>query len=354
MARRRNVDDPTLDTPGLDVGAPDPSSSTPPPLTPAPPPKFTPQMRDQTVKGWETSSFSPDRAGIEQYLGTLGEGHGWTVLDNDKVKDPGGRTYDWIGNSGTAQAQKRSGYTTDPRYADVTGSKKGATLRLPSGSSSVRPVPAPINTSSSSSSMDDIGNELKKLFPSGLYNNQLVSDRTSSAADDLNRQRKSRMATNRAVLADRGLLGSGPEMTAMNRMEEDLYDQFTGSVRDIRADESSNADERMMLALTTAAGLSTDQARLVLDRFKAENEDKFNMGSLSLGHRNAGITETLGLGNLALGNLNATNSYNLGLGNLGLGRDTLNSGNTNTRVDQLIDLLEIYMRGAGITTEGAR
>jgi hypothetical protein len=372
MARARRPDeiDPTLSMPGLDVqgldvGAPDPSSSTPPPINGYP--------------GYDGSGINPqpkpsaggfDLEGIRGLLGfgqaDLSDPSAWlaqnqnvakgVTIRGDKMYDPTGKYLaDVISNhkQGGTRSQFLDGINSKgqkrPKLRSP-GGKKGSNKAMGMMAASTAP---PINTSKGPS-IDDVGNELRKLFPTGLYNNQLVSDRTSSASDDINRQRKSRMATNQAALAERGLIGDGPEMSAMNRMEEDLFDEFTGSVRDIRADESENADQRMMLALTTAAGLSTDQAALVIDRFRAENDDKYNMGSLDLGHRNADINETLGLGNLALGNLTASNNYNLGAGNLNLGYDTLNSSNTNTTTDQLIDLLEIYMRGAQTTTEGAR
>lgn len=220
-------------------------------------------------------------------------------------------------------------------------------------------------------SQDDIMTQLSKLFPNGLFNQNLVNSRVSSANDALNAGRKSRLATNRAAMAERGILNS-QDPASMNRMDEKLFDSYAGSVRDIFNDESQASDARMMQALTTAAGLSTDQARLVIDRFRANNEHTFNMGNLklgegrlgldrelgrgnlALGNRNASINERLGLGQLALGNLNAQNQYNLGLGGLGLDRDRLQWQIQNGDTDSLIRLLQLYLNGAQSTTGGTR
>jgi hypothetical protein len=105
------------------AASPSPSAS---PSTTAPS-GFNSQVRDRVVQGWANSGtqFANTRQGIEQYLASLGSaGQGWRVDRDDKVYDPGGRVYDWIGDVGTDRATKRTGYTTDSRYASVTGSSK--------------------------------------------------------------------------------------------------------------------------------------------------------------------------------------------------------------------------------------
>src|SRR5688500_8187218 len=95
------------------------------PAAPAPaaaPSPYSSKDRDRIVQGWANSGtqFGNNRQGIEQYLGSLGaSGQGWRVDRDDKVFDPNGRVYDWIGDVGTDRARKRTGYTTDSRYAAV-------------------------------------------------------------------------------------------------------------------------------------------------------------------------------------------------------------------------------------------
>lgn len=76
------------------------------------------------------------------------------------------------------------------------------------------------------------------------FNQARIDQRVNSARDTINRFGKSRMASNRADLASRGTLGSGPEMTAMNRAEEAMGDRFANMVNDIYSNEGDRADQR--------------------------------------------------------------------------------------------------------------
>jgi hypothetical protein len=387
MAQQRRYDDPTLAMEGfgIDFGEGNPTSASPP------------QMPAQAPQG----SF--DLEGIRKRLGfgqvDLTDPQGWlsqnqdvafgTKLVGDKLYGPSGNFLaDIIGDSKTGGTKSQfldgiDSNTGQKRAPKPVKMKAPAPVQMPAYDPQPIPQAAPLPqqavdtstttaTSQKGPSMDDIGNQLKLLFPNGAYNQQLVTNRVSSASDALNRNRKSRLATNQALLAERGLIGDGPEAGAQRRMEEDLYDTFSGTVRDIHGDESARADDRMMMALQTAAGLSSEQAKLVIDRYRAENDDKYNMGNLALGnknsdqsyelgqgnlalgHKTADNSYNLGLGNLALGNRTADNSYNLGLGNLGLGQDQLRLSAEQGDMSSLIQLLELYLNGASSTTDGAR
>jgi hypothetical protein len=297
---------------------------------------------------------------------------GGATIRGDKMYDPSGKYLaDVVSNmkgGGTASqfldGIDSGGKARAPKPVKLKPPKGAKGAPSPMAAQAGANASTNVNASSSSvPSMNDVASQLAKLFPNGAFNQGLVNSRVSSANDAIERARKSRMATNKATLADRGILEQAAP--TMNRMDEDLFDMQAGAVRDIHADESRAADSRMMQALTTAAGLTTDQAKLVIDRFRAENDNKLGMGrlnldtelgrgELALGNRNSGITERLGLGNLALGNLNAVNDYNLGLGNLTLGGDRLNADIERGDSQDLIDLLRIYMGGAQTTTGGAR
>lgn len=195
------------------------------------------------------------------------------------------------------------------------------------------------NQVSSSPGMDpDLVAALKGLFPGGGFNQDIVNRRTDSARDQLNRYRQSQTASNRASLANRGLIGSGPEITAQNRLETDIADRFSNALNDIYANESSNADARMMQALGLFGGLGTDQARLGLDR-------ELGLGRLDL-------DRMLGTGGLALQNLGLANDYNINLGRLGLDRDRLQYEIENGNIDQLIQLITQLLAGANSSAGG--
>lgn len=199
---------------------------------------------------------------------------------------------------------------------------------------------------SANNGMDpDLVAALKGLFPGGGFNQDIVNRRTDNVRDQLNRFRTSQNASNRASLANRGLIGSGPEITAQNRMEQGIADQFQNAVSGIYADESQNADSRMMQALGLFGGLGSDANRLALDR-------ELGLGQLDLGWGRLGLDQTLGLGNLALGNMNGTNDYNLGLARLGLDRDRLQHEIESGNIDQIIQILSQWLAGANSSAGG--
>lgn len=175
---------------------------------------------------------------------------------------------------------------------------------------------------------------LAGLFPGGAYNQDVVNRRTENARQDLERFNSSKKANNRAYLADRGLIGSGPEATEAFSREEGIADRYTQAASGIYADESENADSRMMQALALATGMSADEAAQAIQLFRAKNDF------------------TLGQGNLALGNSRNTNDYNLGLANYGLNRDQALWQMDNGDTDQLIELIKTLMGGADISSGG--
>jgi hypothetical protein len=181
--------------------------------------------------------------------------------------------------------------------------------------------------------------QLRGLFPDGAYNEDIVNRRTEMARENLQRHNKSRMATNRAALADRGLIGSGPEQTEAFNREENIADSYSQAASGIFADESENADNRMMQALQIAAGLTSEEARLIVDQFRAQTER-------DLGHGKLALDDKLGSGNLALGNMRAVNDYNMGLANYGLGRDRLLYDMEQGDLGAMLQILQMYMGGA--------
>lgn len=193
---------------------------------------------------------------------------------------------------------------------------------------------------------------LAGLFPGGGFNQDVVNARLDSARGQLEKGRTSRLATNRAMLAERGLIGSGPEATGANSIDEDTYDSYAGAVTDIYANESENADKRMMEALSLATGMTLDEAQMAINQFRAETERSLGEGQLGLGWGRLGSDHTLGLGNLALGNLNAVNNYNLGMANYGLGRDRLGFDMDQGDMDNWLRIIDARLRGADISSGG--
>jgi hypothetical protein len=227
----------------------------------------------------------------------------------------------------------------------------------------------------------DVKLALTSLFNGGGFNESIVNRRADVARDQLNAQRKSQTATNKAALASRGLIGSGPEGSASENLEGRLADKFSGELSGIIADESENADSRMMTALATMAGLNTDEMQAAIDWFKVNSDDRLGqgelklgqddlalkdklgtgkldldrllgMGELDLGNKKADNDFTLGKGELALGNVSETNDFNLALDRLGLDRDKLLFDMENGDISQLLEVLRMLTGGAETSAGG--
>jgi hypothetical protein len=189
---------------------------------------------------------------------------------------------------------------------------------------------------------DDIKGRLASLFDSGGgFNQDVVNRRTENAAQDLRRFSDGRQANNRAMMAERGLMGSGVEGTEAFSREEDIADRYAQAVSGIYADESENADSRMMEALSLATGMSIEEAAQAVQMFNAQT-----------GRMDANNRFTLGQGGLAVDNFRAQNDYNLGLGNFGLDRERLMHDMETGDTDAMIRILQLLLGGANTSAGG--
>jgi hypothetical protein len=193
---------------------------------------------------------------------------------------------------------------------------------------------------------------LQGLYPNGAFNQGVVNQRTEATAENMNRFRKSQQATDRSQMAARGLLGSGAEQTAQNRLDQNIADQYSGAVENINANESQQADQRMMQALGLASNMTTAQAQQAIDWFNANTGRENAANQLQLGLGGLDLNRTLGLGNLAVANTKNTNDYNLGVANYGLNRDQLVYALQNGDIDRVIAILNGQGNGAQISANG--
>lgn len=301
----------------------------------------------------------------------------------DLIADVGGKNtrgfLDHIGSNGKARPPKApkapKGGINPPGPGNLPKAPAGpAAGPAPGPTAAPGLTPAPSLTPDVESNQAKIMETLKALMGDGGFNSGAVTARISAADDALNRGRKSRLATNRAALAERGLLGSGAETSSQNRMEGDLYDSYAGAVRDIHTNESEQADARKMQAIQTATGMTAEQARNIVDQFNATTgrigtegnlalgkgrlglDTELGRGNLALGNKRLSLDELLGKGQLSLGNRNAgiqerlgQGNLDLGWGNLNLNRDQYLSGESNQDYDRMIELLKLYGNAANTT-----
>lgn len=180
-------------------------------------------------------------------------------------------------------------------------------------------------------------NELMTILRSlisGGGNQDILNRRVESARTHLDSDRQSQTDYLLAKLADQGLIGSGPVQSSLAGLESDLGANFGDEVNQIYADESANADSRMMTALSLMSGLSTADQNRALEWFKANTD-------AGQGQQRIDLDQSLGLGNLALGNARLGADYSLGLGNL-----------QSADIGSLIELINGMIRGAGQSADG--
>lgn len=315
---------------------------------------------DPTGFWWDNTEAGPwGPAGTDEFIRILGGGGNW-MFEGAPHGDAG--TID----GGLNQIQS----TIDNIMAAANGGSTGGG-GYSGGGGAGGGVPAP-QTGSGSGGLD-INGILQSIL-TGDMNQDVLSKRLESARDTMERTRTSEMDSLGAILADRGLIGSGSEIEGLSNLSDQLYDTYASTTRDIYADEASRADDRFIQSLSLATGLSIEDAKRAVDWYNAETSRDVGMGRLSLdaqlGNRELDLNEMLGLGNLdiARGRLGLDSS--LGFGRLGLDELGLNlqnnqfladyglrrdqylndSGNT----DDILSIIQAMLSAGGITAGGRR
>ena len=324
------------------TGGADDTGTTPQTNTPPPNPySGTGQYENPAMQGHEADLTKL----YEQYYGTSTPDVG---AFSANLGNPGGLSA--IEAMMKADSNNLEGRATKQR-APALEQQKASGPPAASGYNTINPEswfassPSPL-ASRDSSSLDSLKKTLQGLYDSGGgFNQDIVNRRTENARENLHRQRKSTLANDQAAMAERGLIGSGPEKTGMENLDSRIADQYANAVSGIYANESSAADQRMMDALRMSAGLSDSDASQLIQSYMAQTSRALGLGNLD-------SQNTLGLGSLALGNMNGVNNYNLGLGELGLKRDVALNNADNSQLEQVLQLLQQLMGGAGQSQQG--
>lgn len=278
------------------------------PQEPAKTPSFTPQQRDTVVQGWLKSDFGATTQGIRDYLGSLGDaGAGWRMERDDKVYDPEGRVYDWIGDVNTDRARKRSGYTTDTRYANVTGATAGKAAKAPAAAApaAARSAGATASTSLTSAQQQDAAlraqlvSQLQQRAQQGLNidpnTDPVIRAQADAFAAQQERARRNYISD---VAESQGPLANirGEERMAAERMGS-----ATGAFEaDLVGRELTARRAEISDALNSLQGLLTTQQEMNLRKELALMDDAINRMKLQqdqaqfnadLGYRNRALSE---------------------------------------------------------------
>ena len=193
----------------------------------------------------------------------------------------------------------------------------------------------------SSTSRPFMGDELRDtilnlLDTGGAFNQGIIDMRRESLREGLEAQRNAEMQTLDAVLADRGLTGSGGDIQARQLLGERLGQTHATSLRDLVSEEAQRADERMMQALVTGAGMTIEEAQQAIDWFNAQTGRIGTEGNLREQAADRALRQMLGLGNLGLGQAQLEANYLLGQAGLGLDAEKLGLDYQNALLDSIL------------------
>jgi hypothetical protein len=382
-------------------GVPPPAATAPPGL---PPPPETPHpapapKKYAAIQGFDLgkidgskpfdsgSKYSDSLRGFSNFLGEGGHvGRGemsdlekwWSAQGHQGGHAVGDDKFDFGDGQGPIDIINSKGDIWFQNGDDRFGGGGGA------GGGEFPPMPFPQGggnsggggsaSSSSSRSMPDMGSVMSMLQGimnnGGNFNEGAVGRRLDSVRGSLERQRKSMEASDRAIMGERGLLGSGAEKTNSANIFQDIGDSFDNSLQGIYADEADRADSRMIQALQMATGMSEEEARNAVSMAGIDSNERLghernandasrNANDFFLGNRNADLgflnsnrDFTLGQANTAIANNNSVNGWNQFVTQNGLDRDRLAFDIQHGNNQSLIDLINQYLSGANISAGG--
>lgn len=132
------------------------------------------------------------------------------------------------------------------------------------------------------------------LNTAGAVNQGVINSQIDQARGVLNQQRSAQLDQDRAELADRGLLGSGAEGNALGTLDKNLGASYGSALSGILGNEYQAANNRMMQALTTGAGMGEQDAQRLVDAYNAQTGRAGTLGELGLQGQAIGLQGELG------------------------------------------------------------
>mgnify|MGYP003146456655 FL=1 len=115
---------------------------------------------------------------------------------------------------------------------------------------------------------DEVQQNLRALMASGgqLPDVKRRAMEMETLRDPIEAFRQAQLAQGQATMADRGLLGQGPELDYMQRLEGELAPMYAGAGQQLALGEAERADTRYREAMQQSNLMAMDQARLREDR----------------------------------------------------------------------------------------
>lgn len=166
-----------------------------------------------------------------------------------------------------------------------------------------------------------------------------IATKLIGAREDAALAQRSMLEDARAALAGQGILSApgvdqGATTDAIGRISEKIAPEFAGAVRDIYGQALDESNQSFMSALQMATGLSDSQSKTLL---------------AALGQ---GTSRQQVLAGIALDNLSANMDWNKFLAQHSLDQTKLAEDISQGRMTQVIQLLQLFLQGAGTAAGG--
>jgi hypothetical protein len=176
------------------------------------------------------------------------------------------------------------------------------------------------------------------------------------ARSPLDAMRQAQLSQGQAALASRNILGQGPELDFMERLEERLAPAYSAAGQRLITDQLDRADTRYQAALDAGGNLAEAQAqrreeRLIPTLQIASNQTESQARNM-LATVQTWTDRQQMLGDLAIRNLDQNIDWNKFLANFGLERDQMLEMISSGRLDELATFLNSNLNALGIIPQG--
>lgn len=181
--------------------------------------------------------------------------------------------------------------------------------------------------------------QIAQLMQGGQFDQALVDQRIRGARESAAGAFQGNLADARNALASQGLLSApgvaqGSEADTISRIAQQNSGDLANTTSDIVNNEMQASDSRMVSAFQMATGLAQSDAQNMLAAV------------------NAGTNRQQMFANLALQNLSTNVQWNEFLAQMGFNRDQLAASVQSGQISQLLQLLQLFMNGAGQAAGG--
>ena len=176
------------------------------------------------------------------------------------------------------------------------------------------------------------------------------------ARSPLDAMREAQLSQGQAALADRNLLGQGPELEFMEQLEERLAPAYSAAGQRLITDQLDRADARYQAALDSGVNMAEAQAQ----RREARLIPTLQIASNQTAQQAQNMLDTVGtwterqrmLGDLAIRNLDQNIDWSMFLAEFGLERDQIMELISSRRLEDIANLLNSNLPALSLLPQG--